>query len=359
MSEAKKRTVLVTGGCGFIGSNFVRLLLAERPDWSVINLDLLTYAGNPENLADVEKDPRYRFVHGDIGDRALVDKLLGEDVWAVVNFAAETHVDRSILDSGEFIRTNIQGTETLLAAALARELPRFVQISTDEVYGSLGERGASSEDDRLFPSSPYAASKAAADLLCLAFFTTFGLPVLITRSSNNYGPYQFPEKLVPLFITNAMEDQSLPLYGDGLNVRDWLYVEDNCRGILRVLERGAPGSIYNIGGGHELTNLALTEALLAELGKPRSLITFVPDRPGHDRRYGLDCQKMSLELDWRPLMDFQTGLRRTLQWYQENRVWWERVKSGAFRDYYQEQYGRRLAEADPGAAEGQDSGDNA
>jgi len=345
MSEDVKRTVLVTGGCGFIGSNFVRLLLTERPDWSIINLDLLTYAGNPENLTDVEDDPRYRFVRGDIGDRDLVDGLLAEGVWAVVNFAAESHVDRSILDSGEFIRTNIQGTGTLLSAALKHKLPRFLQVSTDEVYGSLGERGSSTEEDPLLPSSPYAASKAAADLLCLSFFTTFGLPVLITRSSNNYGPYQFPEKLVPLFITNAMEDQSLPVYGDGLNVRDWLYVEDNCRGILTVLEGGMPGSIYNIGGGHELTNLALTESLLDKLGKPRSLITFVPDRPGHDRRYALNCRKVFLELGWRPLMDFQGGLHETVQWYLENRRWWQRVKSGAFRDYYRDQYGKGLAGA--------------
>jgi dTDP-glucose 4,6-dehydratase len=348
MASKEKRTVLVTGGCGFIGSNFVRLLLRDRPHWRIINLDLLTYAGNAENLADVEKSPQYSFVHGDINDRALVGKLLTEEVWAIVNFAAETHVDRSILESGEFIRTNLLGTETLLASALAgqerRSLPRFVQVSTDEVYGSLGERGVFSEEDVLAPSSPYAASKAGADLLALAFYRTYGLTTLITRSSNNYGPYQFPEKVIPLFITNALADQPLPLYGDGLNVRDWLYVEDNCRAVLRVLEQGKAGNIYNVGGGHELTNLVLTELLLDALGKPRSLVRFVPDRLGHDRRYALDCQKVFRELGWQPLVDFPGGLERTIRWYVENRSWWERVRSGLFRSYYRKQYGDRLAE---------------
>jgi len=344
MASKEKRTVLVTGGCGFIGSNFVRLLLAERPHWSIINLDLLTYAGNPENLADVAENPQYRFVQGDIADPALVRKLLAEEVWAVVNFAAETHVDRSILDSGEFVRTNVLGTEKLLAAALAAKVPRFLQVSTDEVYGSLGERGAFSEEDVLAPSSPYAASKAAADLLALTFCKTFGVTALVTRSSNNYGPYQFPEKVIPLFITNALADQPLPLYGDGLNVRDWLYVEDNCRAILRVLEQAQAGSIYNVGGGHEMTNLALTELLLDALGKPRSLIRFVPDRLGHDRRYSLNCRRVFRELGWQPLVGFQGGLERTIHWYVENRSWWERVRSGSFRSYYRTQYGDRLAE---------------
>ena len=344
MASTEKRTVLVTGGCGFIGSNFVRLLLAERPHWSIINLDLLTYAGNPENLADVAENPQYRFVQGDIADPALVRKLLAEEVWAVVNFAAETHVDRSILDSGEFVRTNVLGTEKLLAAALAAKVPRFLQVSTDEVYGSLGERGAFSEEDVLAPSSPYAASKAAADLLALTFCKTFGVTALVTRSSNNYGPYQFPEKVIPLFITNALADQPLPLYGDGLNVRDWLYVEDNCRAILRVLEQAQAGSIYNVGGGHEMTNLALTELLLDALGKPRSLIRFVPDRLGHDRRYSLNCRRVFRELGWQPLVGFQGGLERTIHWYVENRSWWERVRSGSFRSYYRTQYGDRLAE---------------
>jgi len=343
--QSTRRTVLVTGGCGFIGSNFVRLLLAERPEWNVLNLDLLTYAGNPENLADLEQNPHYRFVHGDIADRQLVEGLLGEGVWAVVNFAAETHVDRSILDSRAFLRTNVMGAETLLAPALEHEVPRFVQVSTDEVYGSLGETGAFTEDSPLEPSSPYSASKAAADLLALAFFKTFGLPVMVTRSSNNYGPYQLPEKLIPLFLTNALEDKELPLYGDGRNVRDWLYVEDNCRGILAVLERGEPGEVYNIGGGYEVTNIELTRQLLAELGKPESLITFVRDRPGHDRRYALDCRKIRRQLGWEPREDFPSGLRRTVRWYLDNRRWWERVKSGAFREYYRSQYGDRLAGA--------------
>ncbi len=349
-------TVLVTGGCGFIGSNFVRHVLAERPEWTVVNLDLLTYAGNPENLADLEDHPRYRFVHGDIADAKLVDGLLAEGVSAIVNFAAETHVDRSILDSGDFVRTNVLGTENLLATALRHKLDRFVHISTDEVYGSLGERGSSSEDDILTPTNPYSASKAAADLLGLAFFKTYGLPVLITRGTNNYGPYQFPEKFIPLFTTNALQDKSLPLYGDGLNVRDWLYVEDHCRAILTVLQKGQPGCIYNIGGGHEVTNLALAKALLAELGKPESLITLVPDRPGHDRRYSLNCRKVFLELGWRPQVDFEAGLRRTVRWYQENQTWWERVKSGAFREYYQKQYGERLAQG-RSTGDGDEDGD--
>jgi dTDP-glucose 4,6-dehydratase len=344
VTTTEKRTILVTGGCGFIGSNFVRLLLAERPYWRIINLDLLTYAGNLENLSDVAKNPQYQFVQGDIADPALVRKLVAEEVWAVVNFAAETHVDRSILDSGDFVRTNVLGTETLLAAALAAKVPRFLQVSTDEVYGSLGQRGVFSEEDVLAPSSPYAASKAAADLLTLTFYKTFGVTALVTRSSNNYGPYQFPEKVIPLFITNALADQPLPVYGDGLNVRDWLYVEDNCRAILRVLEQAQPGSIYNIGGGHEMTNLALTELLLDVLGKPRSLIRFVPDRLGHDRRYALDCRKIFRELGWQPLVDFASGVKRTIHWYVENRSWWERLRSGSFRSYYHKQYGDRLAE---------------
>ena len=348
--------VLVTGGAGFIGSNFIRLLLAQDPGVEIANLDKLTYAGNLETLADVAADPRYRFIRGDICDRQAVARAI-EGCQAVVNFAAETHVDRSILDSGDFVRTNVLGAGTLLAAALAPRVSRFLQVSTDEVYGSLGERGAFSEEDVLAPSSPYAASKAGGDLLALAFYKTFGLTTLITRSSNNYGPYQFPEKVMPLFITNALADQPLPLYGDGLNVRDWLYVEDNCRAVLRVLEQGKAGNIYNIAGGHELTNLALTELLLDALGKPRSLIRFVPDRPGHDRRYALDCRKVFRELGWQPRVDLSAGLERTIRWYVGNRSWWERLRSGSFRSYYHAQYGDRLAEgAESGGSAPEEAG---
>ncbi len=327
------RAILVTGGCGFIGSHFVRHLLAERPDVTVVNLDLLTYAGNPDNLADVAHHFRYRFVHGDIADRPLVERLLRNGVDAVVNLAAESHVDRSIRSPDAFVRTNVVGTSVLLEAARQAKVPRFLQVSTDEVYGSLGPTGAFTEDSPLAPNSPYAASKAAADLLVRASFHTHGLPGLITRSANNFGPFQFPEKLIPLFITNALEDKPLPLYGDGRNVRDWIHVEDHCVALLAVLERGRAGEVYNIGAGHEVDNLALTHLILAELGKPQTLIHFVPDRPGHDRRCAVDASKIQKELNWRPRKDFSQALRATVRWYVEHRTWWERVKSGAHREF--------------------------
>jgi dTDP-glucose 4,6-dehydratase len=340
------RTILVTGGCGFIGSNFIRHALVARPDLLIINLDLLTYAGNLENLADLPQTSRYRFVRGDIADRAAVDRLVQNGVEAVVNFAAETHVDRSIHAAEGFVRTNVVGTNVLLEAARAAKVPRFVQVSTDEVYGSLGSTGRFTEESPLAPNSPYAASKAAADLLVRAYVHTYDFPGLITRCSNNFGPYQFPEKLIPLFVTNALADQPLPLYGDGMNVRDWIYVQDHCAAILAVLERGVAGEVYNIGGGHEVPNVEITRLILAELGKPESLVRFVKDRPGHDRRYAIDAGKIQRELGWTPQHPFAAALRETIRWYVEHRSWWERVRSGAYREYYARQYGREMAAPD-------------
>jgi dTDP-glucose 4,6-dehydratase len=335
--------ILVTGGCGFIGSNFVRLLLRQRPGVRVINLDALTYAGNPENLADVEGDSRYRFIHGSIADPDAVAGAMAEGVESVVHFAAESHVDRSLHDATAFLDTNVMGTQTLLEAARAARVRRFLQVSTDEVYGSLGADGAFTEESPLQPSSPYSASKAAADLLAGAFHRSFGLPVVITRSSNNYGPCQFPEKLIPLFLSNAMEDKPLPVYGTGANVRDWIYVEDNCEGILAALERGEPGQVYNLGGGQELTNLEVTRAILRATGRPESLITYVKDRPGHDFRYALDTRKARAALGWSPRHAFEEGLRKTAAWYRDHRAWWERIKSGAYQAYYRKQYGELAA----------------
>jgi dTDP-glucose 4,6-dehydratase len=327
---------VVTGGAGFIGSNFVRYMLAEHEDVEIVNLDKLTYAGNLENLRGIEDDPRYTFVQGDICDAAAVGEALrGAD--AVVNFAAETHVDRSISGPQDFIRTDVLGTHTLLEAVRHLGIPRYLQISTDEVYGSIDD-GAFTEDSGLDPSSPYSASKAGGDLLVLAYHRTFGAPALITRSSNNYGPYQYPEKLVPLFITNAIDDQPLPVYGDGLNVRDWLYVEDNCAGIDLVLREGVPGHVYNIGGGNEVQNLTITHQILELLGKSEQLIRFVTDRPGHDRRYAVDCAKLKA-LGWAPKLSFEAGLARTVEWYASHQDWWRPIKSGAWRDYYARQYG--------------------
>jgi len=330
-------SILVTGGCGFIGSNFIRHILAAGNVEKLINLDLLTYAGNIENLADVEGDARYEFVRGDICDAPLAARLLA-GVDAVVNFAAESHVDRSILSAGEFIRTNVVGTHTLLAAANDAGIKRFVQISTDEVYGSLGPTGYFTEATPPAPNSPYSASKASADMLVRAYHHTFGLPAIITRCSNNYGPWQFPEKLIPLFITNLLAGKPVPVYGDGLNVRDWIFVEDHCSAIAAVLERGRPGEVYNIGGGNEKTNLEITRLLLAELGKDSSLIQFVKDRPGHDRRYAIDSSKITSELGWRPEHDFAQGMRLTLNWYRDNERWWQRIKTGEYLKYYEQQY---------------------
>ncbi len=329
--------ILVTGGCGFIGSNFIRYTLREHPEDEVVNLDKLTYAGNPENLADLEGDPRYLFIKGDICDEEAVHEAFSRDPDMVVNFAAETHVDRSILEPEAFLRTDIFGTFRLLEAVREHGTPRYLQISTDEVYGSI-EEGSFNEDSPLNPSSPYSASKAGADLLVLSYVRTYGTPASIVRSSNNFGPYQYPEKVIPLFITNLLEGKKVPLYGDGMNVRDWLYVEDNCAAIDTVLRKGEAGRVYNVGGGTEVTNLELTRRLLELLGKDESSIEFVPDRPGHDRRYSINRDRVEA-LGWRPRRAFSEALASTVEWYRENRRWWERVKSGEFREYYRKQYG--------------------
>ena len=334
--------VLVTGGAGFIGSNFVRYALAQHADWHVTTLDKLTYAGRRENLHDVIDHPRHTFVKGDIGDAPVSGPLVQQSE-IVVHFAAETHVDRSILEAGEFIRTDVEGTFVLLEAARrAPTLRRFVQISTDEVYGSVPS-GASKESDELKPRNPYAASKAGADRLAYSYWCTYDVPVVITRASNNYGPYQFPEKVIPLFVTNAVDDIPLPLYGDGRNVRDWLHVEDHCRAIDLLIERGGNGEVYNIGGGNEVMNVDLTRRILDALDKPQSLIKPVPDRPGHDRRYCLDTTKLRA-VGWTPQIDFEDGLRRTIDWYRRNDRWWRPIKENdpAFQSYYETQYGRRV-----------------
>ena len=337
--------IIVTGGCGFIGSNFVRHLLATDPGLAIVNIDKLTYAGNPENLADIESDSRYTFKQGDICDAAFVDGVLSEGpVDAVVNFAAESHVDRSILDSGPFIQTNIVGTQVLLDAARKREVPRYVQVSTDEVYGSLGDEGFFTEETPLAPNSPYSASKTAADLLVRSYCHTFNFPGIITRCSNNYGPYQFPEKLLPLFISNLMADKPVPVYGKGENVRDWIHVLDHCRGIEAALRKGKVGEVYNFGGKCEMQNIALTKLLLKLLGKPESLITYVKDRPGHDLRYAIDCSKAERELGWAPQITFEQGLNETIQWYQNHTAWVDHIKSGEYMKYYEQQYGERMSE---------------
>jgi dTDP-glucose 4,6-dehydratase len=330
--------ILVTGGAGFIGSNFVRHVLAAHPDDAVVNLDKLTYAGNLDNLRDIERDPRYRFVKGDICDAAAVrDAMRGMD--AVAHFAAETHVDRSNAGADDFLRTNVTGTYTLLEAARELKVRRFLAVGTDEVYGSIPQ-GQSRERDALNPSNPYSASKAAADLVARAYWITHQLPVVITRSSNNFGPYQYPEKVIPLFVTNALEDKPLPLYGDGKNVRDWLYVLDNCAAIDLVLRKGKDGEIYNIGGGAEVENVVLTRQILRLVGKPESLIAPVADRPGHDRRYALDSSKVH-GLGWKPAHSFATALEATVEWYRTHESWWKPIKSGAFRAYYEQQYAAR------------------
>ncbi len=334
--------VLVTGGAGFIGSNLVRLLLAERSQWRVVNLDKLTYAGNAENLAGLEKNPRYRFVRGDICDGPLVaDLIRSERIDAVMHLAAESHVDRSILEPAVFIETNVRGTQVLLEAARELSVRRFLHVSTDEVYGSLGPTGLFTEETPVAPSSPYSASKAASDLLALAYAHTFDLPVVVTRCSNNYGAYQFPEKLIPLMIANAIRDLPLPVYGDGMNVRDWIHVEDHCRGLLVALEKGKPGEVYNFGGSSERHNIDIVKRVLDLLGKPHTLIQFVKDRPGHDRRYAIDWSKARRELGWEPRRRFEDGLAETVRWYGEQRPWWERVLSGEYLTYYERQYGVR------------------
>ena len=333
--------ILITGGAGFIGSNFIRYFLATYPESAVVNLDKLTYAGNLDNLSGLEAHPGYRFIRGDICEAEVVGDLLAQHLDAVVHFAAESHVDRSIADAREFIRTNVQGTCTLLEAARRAKLPRFLHVSTDEVYGTLAPGEYADERSPLQPNSPYAASKAASDLLVRSFWQTYRFPALLTRSSNNYGPYQFPEKLIPLMITNALEGKPLPVYGDGLNERDWIFVEDHCRALDRVLQAGRPGEIYNIGFGQPLANLDVVRGLLRILHKPEEQIKFVEDRPGHDRRYALDCRKIRRELDWEPTVTFEEGLERTVQWYQSQAEWVRKTKSGEYREYYQRFYENR------------------
>ena len=335
---------LVTGGAGFIGSAFVRLLLDDdtKSSHSVVNLDKLTYAGNLENLAMVANNPGYRFVHGDICDAALVDSLVSEEKPdVIVNFAAESHVDRSILSPAPVFETNLRGTFTLLEAARTHQTPRYIQISTDEVYGSIDPPHDADENYPLRASSPYSASKAGADMLALSYFVTYKMPVTVTRASNNYGPYQFPEKLIPLMISNALETKPLPIYGDGQQIRDWLHVDDHARAILAAIERGRPGEIYNIGGSRALPNLDVVRKILAAVGKPESLMQTVKDRPGHDRRYALSSEKLMREAGWQAKVPFEDGLRATIEWYQSNAAWTARVKSGEYQQYYQSNYGGR------------------
>ncbi|MFH2011533.1 MAG: dTDP-glucose 4,6-dehydratase [Pseudomonadota bacterium] len=331
--------ILVTGGAGFIGSNFIRYIFAKHPHYKIINLDKLTYSGNLENLRDISSISGYKFINGSICDAKLVDGVVKNGVDVIVNFAAESHVDRSIMDASVFINTNVLGTNVLLEAAKKHFVKKFIQISTDEVYGSMGTDGYFTENTPLAPNSPYSASKASADLLVRAFHQTYNLPVIITRSSNNYGPYQFPEKVIPLFITNALTDIPLPLYGDGLNIRDWLYVEDHCRAIDLVIEKGENGEVYNIGGNCEKTNLEITEIILQILGKPEGLIKHVRDRLGHDRRYAIDSTKIHRELGWSPVYTFEEGIKKTTEWYIKNKFWWKKIKSGEYQKYYNKMYG--------------------
>ncbi|MFO7891889.1 MAG: dTDP-glucose 4,6-dehydratase [bacterium] len=329
------KTLLVTGGAGFIGSNFIRYILKKRNDINIINLDKLTYAGNLDNLKDIEKDDRYRFVKGDICDPAIVKQCVqASDV--VVNFAAESHVDRSIGSAGDFINTDIYGVYVLLEAVREYGIERFVQISTDEVYGSI-EKGRFRETDTLMPSSPYAASKAGGDRLVYSYYVTYNLPVVIPRSSNNFGPYQYPEKLIPLFITNALENKKLPIYGDGKNVRDWLYVTDNCQAIELIMEKGKDGEAYNVGASNEHNNLEITDIILKQLNKPDDLMTFVEDRKGHDRRYALATKKLK-KLGWQPASSFKKAMQKTIKWYVDNQWWWAKIKSGEYLKYYKKQY---------------------
>ncbi|MEA4836628.1 MAG: dTDP-glucose 4,6-dehydratase [Anaeromusa sp.] len=335
------KKIVVTGGAGFIGSNFIRYMVDKYPEYELINLDCLTYAGNLENLSTCAEKPNYRFVKADIADAAAVESVLAQQVDAIVNFAAESHVDRSIKDPGVFVRTNVVGTQTLLEGARRHKIKKYLQVSTDEVYGTLGQEGYFSETTPLAPNSPYSASKAGADLLVRAYFETYGLSVNITRCSNNYGPYHFPEKLIPLVITNALEGKEIPVYGDGLQVRDWLHVTDHCRAIDLVLHKGIDGEVYNVGGHNERTNLHIVQTILKELGKSEALIKHVSDRLGHDRRYAIDAAKISEQLGWKPIYTFESGIKETVQWYLDNQEWWKRVKSGDYQNYYQAMYGQR------------------
>lgn len=334
-------TVLVTGGCGFIGSNFIRHILQTDSTTTIVNFDSLTYAGNLANLSDVKSHARYTFVHGDVTDRDAVRKALGQGITDVIHFAAESHVDRSIQDSGPFLRTNVIGTQILLDAAREFKVKKYVQVSTDEVYGSLGPTGLFTEETPLHPNSPYSASKAGADMLVQAYEHTFGLHAIITRCSNNYGPYQFPEKLIPLFVTNIMADRQVPVYGDGQQIRDWIHVLDHCCGVEAAWRNGKSGHVYNFGGKCEKTNLDLTHLLLELLGKPKSLINYVADRLGHDRRYAIDCSKAERELGWKPLVPFDRGLKETIDWYKANGSWIDGIRTKEYLSYYEKQYGKR------------------
>ncbi len=334
--------ILVTGGAGFIGSNFIRYMLKKYPHYYIINLDKLTYAGNLENLKDVERNPHYKFVKGDITNKALVEKIFDDEkIDSVVNFAAESHVDRSIDDPYVFLMTNVLGTQVLLDASLKHSVKKFLQISTDEVYGSLEDTGYFTEQTSLSPNSPYSASKASADLIVKAYHRTYGLPINITRCSNNYGPFQFPEKLIPLMIINALNDKELPIYGDGLNVRDWIHVEDHCRAIDIVLHEGVIGEVYNVGSSCERKNIEIVKLILKELRKPETLIKYVKDRPGHDRRYAIDSSKIQRELGWKSEIDFLDGMKQTIKWYIENKEWWQRIISGDYKFYYEKMYANR------------------
>ena len=336
--------ILVTGGCGFIGSNFIRYFLQSYPNDTLINVDKLTYAGNVENLSYLSQSPHYHFIRGDITDAPRMEELINKGLDAIINFAAESHVDRSIEDPSAFMKTNVFGTFVLLEAVrkvFSKQHIRFVHISTDEVYGSLGETGAFTEETPLAPNSPYSASKTAADMLVRAYHRTYGLPTVITRCSNNFGPYQFPEKLIPLMISNAIEDKELPIYGDGMHVRDWIYVEDHCRALDVVLHHGREGEVYNIGGRSERPNLVVAQTILDRLGKPRSLIRFVTDRPGHDRRYAIDFSKIERELGWKPSISFEEGISRTVEWYLTYREWWKKIKAGEYLNYYKRMYENR------------------
>lgn len=338
---SSSETLFITGGAGFIGSNFIRYVL-NASDVRIINYDALTYAGNLENLCDCEQNPRYSFVHGSIQNKELVEHVCAtHGVTTIINFAAESHVDRSIMSAQPFVDTNIQGTLTLLEVAKKLKHPRYVQVSTDEVYGSLGETGAFTEETPLAPNSPYSASKAASDMLVRAFVHTHGMNAVVTRCTNNYGPYQFPEKLIPLMIANAIADKPLPVYGDGMNVRDWIFVDDHCAGVWAAYKHGKAGEIYNFGGASEKPNIEVVKTLLATLNKPESLITYVKDRPGHDRRYAIDFSKSARELGWQPIETFESGLQKTVQWYLNNTEWLERVRSGAYMAYYEQQYAGR------------------
>ncbi|MCJ7577528.1 MAG: dTDP-glucose 4,6-dehydratase [candidate division Zixibacteria bacterium] len=330
--------ILVTGGAGFIGSNFIKYILSHYPHYEIVNLDKLTYAGNLDNLSDIEDNQNYQFIKGDICDQKLVERIVEDKIDVIVNFAAETHVDRSIYDPKIFVETNVLGTQILLESALKFKTDIFIQISTDEVYGSLGKVGAFTESSPLLPNSPYSASKASADLLVRSYFKTFGLSAIITRCTNNYGPYQFPEKLIPLFITNALFSQELPIYGDGLYIRDWLYVEDHCKALDSVLHKGKIGEIYNISGSYEKTNLEITDLILKKLNQPKSLIKHVKDRPAHDRRYALDSSKIRNELGWKPDASFEEGIAKTVDWYIANQKWWQKIKTGEYLEYYQKHY---------------------